>query len=83
MLMKAGLWRTDATARTEGYTLAAGLLFGKEDLIQQLVRAYKTPRPWADPSRPFYSVPEESGSVQVLHANGPWRRTGIGHLERE
>ncbi len=41
MLVKAGLWRTDAAARTEGYTLAAGLLFGKEEVIQQLLPAYK------------------------------------------
>ena len=41
MLVKAGLWRADAVARTEGYTLAAALLFGKEEVIQQLVPAYK------------------------------------------
>ena len=41
LLVKAGLWRTDATARTAGYTLAAALLFGKEEVIQQLVPAYK------------------------------------------
>jgi len=41
MLVKAGLWRIDTTARTKGYTLAAGLLFGKEETIQQLVPAYK------------------------------------------
>jgi ATP-dependent DNA helicase RecG len=41
MLLKAGLWREDAIARTKGYTLAAGLLFGKEEVIQQLVPAYK------------------------------------------
>jgi hypothetical protein len=31
MLVKAGLWRADTVARTEGYTLAAALLFGKEE----------------------------------------------------
>jgi ATP-dependent DNA helicase RecG len=41
MMAKAGLWRVDTTARTQGYTLAAGLLFGKEETIQQLVPAYK------------------------------------------
>lgn len=41
MLVKAGLWRKDPTTRTEGYTLAAALLFGKEEVIQQLVPAYK------------------------------------------
>lgn len=41
MMVKAGLWRADTVARTEGYTLAAGLLFGKEETIQQLVSAYK------------------------------------------
>ena len=41
MLVKAGLWRTDPAARTEGYTLAAGLLFGKEEVLQQLLPAYK------------------------------------------
>ncbi len=172
MLVKAGLWRTDSTARTKGYTLAAALLFGKEELLQQLIPAYKIdalvrrenldryddrlnirvnlidaydllmefiakhlpdpfhlegaqrinlrekifrevparapgihgcpaghrdylsgsrgnyesrhpPWPWADPSGPVYSVPEEPDFVQVLHADGPRRRTGIGHSERE
>ena len=41
MLVKAGLWRADTVARTEGYTLAAALLFGKEETIQQLISAYK------------------------------------------
>lgn len=41
MLVKAGLWRIDSATRTEGYTLAAGLLFGKEEVIQQLIPAYK------------------------------------------
>ena len=27
LLVKAGLWRTDSTARTKGYTLAAALLY--------------------------------------------------------
>ena len=41
MLVKAGLWREDTVTRTKGYTLAAALLFGKEEVIQQLVPAYK------------------------------------------
>ena len=41
LLVKAGLWRADTVTRTKGYTLAAALLFGKEEVIQQLVPAYK------------------------------------------
>ncbi|MBM4081894.1 MAG: AAA family ATPase, partial [Planctomycetes bacterium] len=41
MLVKAGLWRSDPIARAEGYTLAAVLLFGREEVIQQLLPAYK------------------------------------------
>ena len=41
MMVKAGLWRVDTTERTQGYTLAAALLFGTEQTIQQLVPAYK------------------------------------------
>ena len=41
LLVKAGLWRADTVTRTKGFTLAAALLFGKEEVIQQLVPAYK------------------------------------------
>jgi len=41
LLVKAGLWREDSAHRIEGYTLAAGLLFGWEETIQRLAPAYK------------------------------------------
>lgn len=40
-LVKAGFWRRDTLTATEGYTLAAGLVFGKEEVIQQMVPHYK------------------------------------------
>lgn len=41
LLLKAGFWRNDPLTGREGYTLAAGLMFGKEEVIQQMVPAYK------------------------------------------
>ena len=41
LLHKAGFWRKDPLTGREGYTLAAGLMFGKEEVIQQLVPHYK------------------------------------------
>ena len=41
LLHKAGFWRNDPLTGREGYTLAAGLMFGKEEVIQQLVPHYK------------------------------------------
>lgn len=40
-LIKAGFWRRDPLAGTEGYTLAAGLMFGKEEVILQIVPHYR------------------------------------------
>ena len=42
LLHKAGFWRNDPLTGREGYTLAAGLMFGKEEVIQQLVPHYPT-----------------------------------------
>ncbi|MDP2791604.1 MAG: putative DNA binding domain-containing protein, partial [Rectinemataceae bacterium] len=42
MLKKAGLYARDFTTGTEGYTLAAGLLFGTEETISSLIPHYKT-----------------------------------------
>ncbi|MGC9364007.1 MAG: helix-turn-helix domain-containing protein [Fidelibacterota bacterium] len=38
----AGLYRRDFETGKEGYTLAAALLFAKDDVLQQIVPAYKT-----------------------------------------
>jgi ATP-dependent DNA helicase RecG len=38
---KAGLWKRDFQTGQEGYTLAAALLFGKDEVIQQIVPHYK------------------------------------------
>jgi ATP-dependent DNA helicase RecG len=42
LLQKAGLWKRDYLSGQEGYTLAAVLLFGKDEVIQQVVPHYKT-----------------------------------------
>src|ERR1035437_7573877 len=42
MLKKAGLWRKDFQSGREGYTLASVLLFGKDEVIQQILPHYKT-----------------------------------------
>ncbi len=42
MMRLAGLYRTDATTGQEGYTLAAALLFGTDELIHSIVPHYKT-----------------------------------------
>lgn len=42
LLQKAGLWKRDYQSGQEGYTLAAVLLFGKDEMIQQVVPHYKT-----------------------------------------
>ena len=41
LLRIAGLWRHDNQTNKEGYTLAAVLLFGKDEVIQQIVPHYK------------------------------------------
>ncbi len=41
MLKKAGLWKRDYQTGEEGYTLAAVLLLGKDELIQQVLPHYK------------------------------------------
>ena len=41
MLEKAGLWKRDFQAGKEGYTLAAALLLGKDEVIQQILPHYK------------------------------------------
>lgn len=41
MLLKAGFWRNDPLTSRQGYTLAAGLMFGNDETIQQLVPHYK------------------------------------------
>ncbi len=41
MLKAAVLWRKDFMNHTEGLTLAAGLIFGKDTTIQSLLPAYK------------------------------------------
>jgi ATP-dependent DNA helicase RecG len=40
-LVKAGFRRRDPLTGTEGYTLAAGLMFGKEEVILQMVPHYR------------------------------------------
>ena len=42
LMEKAGLWKKDYHSGLEGYTLAAVLLFGKDEVIQQIVPHYKT-----------------------------------------
>jgi len=42
MLHSCGLWRKDSQTGKEGYTLAAALLFGKENTILSCCPAYKT-----------------------------------------
>ncbi len=37
----AGLWKRDFQTGQEGYTMAAALLFGKDEVIQQIVPHYK------------------------------------------
>lgn len=41
LLVKAGLWRQDKQYNQEGYTLAAILLLGKDEVIQSTVPHYK------------------------------------------
>jgi ATP-dependent DNA helicase RecG len=41
MLQTAGLWRRDMQTGVEGYTLAAALLFGKEETIINIMPYYK------------------------------------------
>jgi len=42
ILKSAGLYRCDFETGKQGYTLAAALLFAKDDVLQQIVPAYKT-----------------------------------------
>lgn len=42
LLQKSGLWKRDYQSGKEGYTLATVLLFGKDEVIQQVVPHYKT-----------------------------------------
>jgi ATP-dependent DNA helicase RecG len=42
MLKKASLWRKDYQSGKEGFTLGAILLFGKDELIKQILPHYKT-----------------------------------------
>lgn len=41
MLEKAGLWKQDFQTGQSGYTLAAALLLGKDEVIQQILPHYK------------------------------------------
>lgn len=41
LLKTAGLWRKDFQSGDEGFTLAAVLLFGKDEVIQQILPHYK------------------------------------------
>ena len=41
LLEMAGLWRRDFQSGQEGYTLGAALLFGRDEVIQQIVPHYK------------------------------------------
>ncbi len=41
LLEKAGLWKRDYHTGQEGYTLAAALSFGKDEVIQQIIPHYK------------------------------------------
>lgn len=41
LLQKAGLWKRDFASGQEGYTLAAVLLLGKDETIQQILPHYK------------------------------------------
>lgn len=42
MLKSAGLFKKDFETGKQGYTLAAALLFAKDDVLQQIMPAYKT-----------------------------------------
>jgi ATP-dependent DNA helicase RecG len=42
LLQVAGLWKRDHQSGQEGYTLAAALLLGKDEVIQQILPHYKT-----------------------------------------
>jgi ATP-dependent DNA helicase RecG len=42
MLERAGLWERDFETNTEGYTLAAALIFGKDTTIHSILPHYKT-----------------------------------------
>lgn len=42
LLQTAGLWRRDLQTGNEGYTLAAALLFGKDETISNILPHYKT-----------------------------------------
>jgi len=41
ILEKSGLWKRDFQTGLEGYTLASALLFGKDEVIQQIAPHYK------------------------------------------
>lgn len=41
LLERAGLWKRDLQSQTEGYTLAAALLLGKDEVIQSILPFYK------------------------------------------
>lgn len=41
MMEIAGLWKKDHLGRQEGFTLAAALLFGKDEVIQSIIPHYK------------------------------------------
>jgi ATP-dependent DNA helicase RecG len=41
LLERAGLWKRDLQAHTEGYTLTAALLLGKDEVIQSILPFYK------------------------------------------
>jgi ATP-dependent DNA helicase RecG len=43
LLQTAGLWRRNLQTGQEGYTLAAALLFGKEETISNILPHYTTP----------------------------------------
>ncbi len=42
LLAQAGFWRRDLATATEGYTLAAGLMFGREEVILSMLPHYRT-----------------------------------------
>jgi len=42
LLQTAGLWRRDLQTGNAGYTLAAALLFGKDETISNILPHYKT-----------------------------------------
>jgi ATP-dependent DNA helicase RecG len=41
LLQKAGLWKKDYQTGEEGYTLAAVLIFGKDEVLQQIIPHFK------------------------------------------